>query len=249
MTIVLIEHDMRVVFHLADRITVLDQGRLLAEGTPEGDRRQRSGAGRLSGARRHDGRARRPRASTPITARATSCTASASRSREGKITALLGRNGAGKTTTLRSLVGLTPPRERHGHDFRRRTRRAGRRIRVAALRRRLCAGRAADLRQSQRRGKPQGAARAAGAMDDRARLPAVSAACRAHGEPGPSAFRRRAGNAGDRAARCCSIRELLHARRAVAGPRAADRAARCSASSRRCATRAYRFCSSSRTPA
>jgi branched-chain amino acid transport system ATP-binding protein len=34
-TVVLIEHDMRVVFHLADRITVLDQGRLLAEGTPQ----------------------------------------------------------------------------------------------------------------------------------------------------------------------------------------------------------------------
>jgi branched-chain amino acid transport system ATP-binding protein len=34
-TIVLIEHDMRVVFHLADRISVLDQGKLLAEGTPE----------------------------------------------------------------------------------------------------------------------------------------------------------------------------------------------------------------------
>ena len=33
-TIVLIEHDMRVVFHLAQRITVLDQGRRLAEGTP-----------------------------------------------------------------------------------------------------------------------------------------------------------------------------------------------------------------------
>jgi branched-chain amino acid transport system ATP-binding protein len=33
-TIVLIEHDMRVVFHLADRMTVLDQGRLLAQGTP-----------------------------------------------------------------------------------------------------------------------------------------------------------------------------------------------------------------------
>jgi branched-chain amino acid transport system ATP-binding protein len=33
-TILLIEHDMRVVFHLADRITVLDQGSLLAEGTP-----------------------------------------------------------------------------------------------------------------------------------------------------------------------------------------------------------------------
>jgi branched-chain amino acid transport system ATP-binding protein len=35
LTIVLIEHDMRVVFHLADRILVLDQGKLLAEGTPQ----------------------------------------------------------------------------------------------------------------------------------------------------------------------------------------------------------------------
>jgi len=30
---------------------------------------------------------------------------------EGEVTALLGRNGAGKTTTLRSLMGLTPPRD------------------------------------------------------------------------------------------------------------------------------------------
>jgi branched-chain amino acid transport system ATP-binding protein len=34
LTIVLIEHDMRVVFHLADRIMVLDQGKFLAEGAP-----------------------------------------------------------------------------------------------------------------------------------------------------------------------------------------------------------------------
>ena len=34
-TIVLIEHDMRVVFHLADRLTVLDQGKVLADGTPQ----------------------------------------------------------------------------------------------------------------------------------------------------------------------------------------------------------------------
>jgi len=32
---------------------------------------------------------------------------------EGKVTALLGRNGAGKTTTLRSLMGLTAPRQGH----------------------------------------------------------------------------------------------------------------------------------------
>lgn len=30
---------------------------------------------------------------------------------EGEIVTLLGRNGAGKTTTLRSIIGMTPPRE------------------------------------------------------------------------------------------------------------------------------------------
>ena len=35
LTMVLIEHDMRVVFHLADHVTVLDQGGLLAQGTPK----------------------------------------------------------------------------------------------------------------------------------------------------------------------------------------------------------------------
>ena len=34
-TIVLIEHDMRVVFNLADRITVLAEGKMLADGTPK----------------------------------------------------------------------------------------------------------------------------------------------------------------------------------------------------------------------
>jgi branched-chain amino acid transport system ATP-binding protein len=35
LTIVLIEHDMRVIFHLADRIMVLAEGKMLAEGTPQ----------------------------------------------------------------------------------------------------------------------------------------------------------------------------------------------------------------------
>jgi branched-chain amino acid transport system ATP-binding protein len=34
-TIVLIEHDMRVVFNLADKITVLGEGKMLAEGSPD----------------------------------------------------------------------------------------------------------------------------------------------------------------------------------------------------------------------
>jgi branched-chain amino acid transport system ATP-binding protein len=39
LTIVIIEHDMDVVFAIADRITVLHNGRVFADGTPEGIRR------------------------------------------------------------------------------------------------------------------------------------------------------------------------------------------------------------------
>ncbi|NYT38595.1 ABC transporter ATP-binding protein [Allopusillimonas soli] len=35
LTIVLVEHDMRVIFNLADRITVLAEGKVLDEGTPD----------------------------------------------------------------------------------------------------------------------------------------------------------------------------------------------------------------------
>jgi branched-chain amino acid transport system ATP-binding protein len=35
LSILLVEHDMRVVFHLADRIMVMAEGTVLAEGTPE----------------------------------------------------------------------------------------------------------------------------------------------------------------------------------------------------------------------
>ena len=49
--------------------------------------------------------------STPGTARSTSCTAWASRSREGEVVTLLGRNGAGKTTTLRSIMGMVQRRQ------------------------------------------------------------------------------------------------------------------------------------------
>ena len=35
LSIVLIEHDMRVIFHLADRIMVLAEGAVLAEGSPD----------------------------------------------------------------------------------------------------------------------------------------------------------------------------------------------------------------------
>ena len=40
-TIVLVEHDMEAVFALADRITVLVYGRVIASGDPDGHQEQR----------------------------------------------------------------------------------------------------------------------------------------------------------------------------------------------------------------
>ena len=141
---------------------------------------------------------------------------------EGKVTALLGRNGAGKTTTLRSLMGLTPPRQGQVKIFGTETT-GWPPFRVAATGRRLCARRPQDFPQSHRRREPDGAAGASRAMDAGERLQAVPAARRAPVQPRPPALRRRAGNAVDSA--CASAQsQAFDARRAVARAGAADRA-------------------------
>ena len=58
LTIVLIEHDMRVVFHLADRIMVLAEGAVLAEGSADEIAKRRARPGRLP---REDANERRSR--------------------------------------------------------------------------------------------------------------------------------------------------------------------------------------------
>ena len=59
MTVLLIEHDMKVVMGLSDRVAVLDHGEVIAEGLPEEVQKQPEGHRGLPriGCRRRGGRA------------------------------------------------------------------------------------------------------------------------------------------------------------------------------------------------
>lgn len=118
MGVLVVEHDMDRVFGMAGVITVMDQGRLLLEGTPQlvrDDPKVRevyigSGAGALIASAE----------TLPLAAdtllQAESVDAFYGKShilsgitfgvRQGEVLAVLGRNGAGKSTLLKTLLGL-----------------------------------------------------------------------------------------------------------------------------------------------
>ena len=110
LAILLIEHDMDVVFDVAEHISVLHFGEVLEAGTTEQIRKSAEGAGNLSGDRVDPWRSWKSRTSTPITATPTCCRACRLQLEQGQILGLLGRNGVGKTTLVNSIVGFNPPR-------------------------------------------------------------------------------------------------------------------------------------------
>jgi branched-chain amino acid transport system ATP-binding protein len=120
-TILLVEHDMDVVFGMATRIVVLHQGKVLADGVPQrirDDARVREVyLGQTTSAPLAQV-VRAPVQPEPLLevdrleggyGLAHVLHDVSFRVGRGEIVVLLGRNGVGKTTTLRSLAGLTPP--------------------------------------------------------------------------------------------------------------------------------------------
>ncbi len=133
--IVLVEHDMDAVFALADRISVLVYGRVVASGTPEEIRNNQDVRDAYLGDQQEGNMSQSPQAIVHTTARETCSKSSDIETfygtsqalfgmefslRQGEFTTLLGRNGMGKSTTVKTVMGLLRPKRSGTIRFRRR---------------------------------------------------------------------------------------------------------------------------------
>jgi branched-chain amino acid transport system ATP-binding protein len=120
-TVILIDHDIDQILNISDRITVLHQGKVIAEGNPDEIK-----ANPLVQEAYIGGFDRKHLVSHPPQRRADTPLLEVERINTfygkshilhdvsltiypGELVCFLGRNGAGKTTTLHSIIGLTPP--------------------------------------------------------------------------------------------------------------------------------------------
>ena len=116
LAICLVEHDMDAVFALADRITVMVYGRVIATGAPGAIRadpvRACWRAYRRRGAPPLEAGCSKSRAWKPGMATAGSLFGVDLAVGAGEVVTLLGRNGMGKTTTCRRVMGIVRPQRR-----------------------------------------------------------------------------------------------------------------------------------------
>ena len=111
-TMIIIDHDMDALFELAERITVLQEGRVLVEGTPD----EIKGNATVQEAYLGGVMASRVMSLLEVNGLNSYYGDShilfdvALRVEKNEVVALLGRNGAGKSTTLKSLMGVVTPR-------------------------------------------------------------------------------------------------------------------------------------------
>ncbi len=123
MAILMVEHDIDRAFEIASHITVMHDGRVLADGTPE-EVRNHPEVQRVYLGRGTEGLALPeprpvPEAQAPLLRLEAVNTFYGSSHilhdvsldiRPGEIVGLLGRNGAGKSTTIKSIMGVAPAR-------------------------------------------------------------------------------------------------------------------------------------------
>lgn len=122
MGVLLVEHDIDRVFAIADKVTVMNEGRVLVEGDPETVRTNAEVQRVYIGGGRHAAR-REPREQADVGAPLLTLEGLNTyygkshilhdvsfQVRANEVVALLGRNGAGKSSTFKSVLGIVPPR-------------------------------------------------------------------------------------------------------------------------------------------